>query len=76
MELRKAIGVSIQRLRKERGMTMRHLEPDISIGHLSTIENGIREASNTMLETIAGKLEITTANLLKEVVTELEKDKQ
>lgn len=76
MELRKAIGVAIQRLRKERGMTMRHLEPHISIGHLSTIENGIREASNTMLETIASKLDMTTANLLKEVAHELEKDKE
>lgn len=74
MKLKYAIGSTVKRLRQERGMTMRMLEPMVSKGHLSTIEHGVREPSVSMLDTLADALEITTSHLLKEVAHELDKE--
>lgn len=76
MTLKIAIGKTIHRLRTERGMTVRAFQPHVSIGHLSPVERGLKEASNEMLENIATALDLSTADLLKEVVKELEDNEQ
>lgn len=74
MELRYAIGDTIRRIRKEQFLTLRDIATKkyISLGHLSDIERGTKEASNQMIELIASGLHLSTAQLLKEIYEYLE----
>lgn len=74
MELRYAVGNTIRRIRKEQFLTLRDVAQKqyISLGHLSDIERGTKEASNQMIELIARGLHLSTAQLLKEIYEYLE----
>ena len=74
MRLRYAVGDTIRTLRKERGLTLRDVSSSqhIALGYLSEIERGAKEPSSFMLESIAVALELTTAELLKEIYEYLE----
>ena len=74
MRLRHAVGDTVRNLRLERGLTLRDVSASqhISIGHLSDIERGASEPSSLILEAIALGLEMTTAQLLKEIYEYLE----
>ena len=72
MTLTLAIGKTVHRLRTENNMSMRMLSGVVSHGHLSTIERGLKETSNSMVESLAKGFGMTTASFLKEVITELE----
>ena len=75
MHLQIAIGGTIRQLRKERNMSLRELTPYVSIGHLSDIERGNKEASTHILELIAEGLNISTSQLLLEIYNHLEENK-
>jgi transcriptional regulator with XRE-family HTH domain len=74
MELKYAIGGTIRRIRHEQGKTLREVAGSkyISFNYLSEIERGTKEASNQFLELIADSLNLTTAQLLKEIYEYLE----
>ena len=61
MNLKTAIGKTIHRIRTSQGMTMRMLEPHVSIGHLSPVERGLKEVSNDMVDNISVAFQMTTA---------------
>jgi hypothetical protein len=71
MTLTNAVGHTIRRLRREQHLSLREVKY-VSLGHLSEIERGIKQASNEVLEVIALGLHITTAQLLKEIYEYLE----
>jgi len=75
MLLRTAIGQTIRQLRDERGLVMRDLE-FISNAHLSSIEQGNKNASSEMLEHIAEALDVTPVELLRKVCETLERGEQ
>ena len=72
MELKTAVGDTIRRLRQEQSLPLRKLSPYISIGHLSEIERGEKEPSSKMMEVIAVGLNVSTAELLREIAEYLE----
>lgn len=69
MKLQHAIGGTIKLLRHERSLTLRELSTKsfVSLGHLSDVENSVKSASPEVLECIANGLNITTAQLVKEI---------
>jgi transcriptional regulator with XRE-family HTH domain len=69
MKLTNAIGGTIRELRQERCMNLRSLseKAHISLGHLSDVERGAKQASNELLESIAIGLDLSPADLIKEV---------
>lgn len=76
MELKQAIGDTIRRLRMERNMTLRKMAPYISLGHLSEVEHGRNEISSVLFEVVAQGLQISTAELLKEVYEYLQENNE
>jgi len=74
MELKQAIGDTIRRLRMERKITMRKMAPYISLGHLCEVEKGRNEISSVLLEVVAEGLNLSTAELLKEIYEYLEEN--
>ncbi len=69
MKLTNAIGGTIRELRQERNMNLRSLsaKSNVSLGHLSDVERGNKQASNELLESIAFGLDLSPADLIKEV---------
>lgn len=69
MKLQTAVGGTLKELRLSKNLTLRQLSDKayISLGFLSEIETGKKCASNDVLETIAKGLDITTAQLMKEI---------
>jgi transcriptional regulator with XRE-family HTH domain len=72
MDLKYAVGDTIRKLRQEQNLTLRKVSPYVSIGHLSDIELGNKEPSSKMLEAIAEGLNISTAELFREIAEYLE----
>jgi transcriptional regulator with XRE-family HTH domain len=75
MLIKEAVGHSIKMIRKDKELTLRDVSAlsFISIGHLSEIEHGKKEASSQFLGSIARSLGVTTAYLLKYAAELLEK---
>jgi transcriptional regulator with XRE-family HTH domain len=69
MKLTNAIGGTIRELRQERNMNLRSLsaKSHVSLGHLSDVERGNKQASNELLESIAFGLDLSPADLIKEI---------
>lgn len=69
-----AVGTTLRKIRTEQGLTMREIAEHsfISIGHISEIERGMKQASFEMLELMAESLDLTTAQLVKEIYKYLE----
>lgn len=74
MKLQTAVGHTIRRIRTEQGLTLREAagRKFISIGHWSEVETGKKDASTDMLEHMANALDLTTAELIKEIYEYLE----
>ncbi len=74
MKLQHAIGGVIRELRHEQKMTLRQLSKSsfMSLGYLSEIETGIKSPSTDTLEFIAKGLNLSTAELVKEIYKYLE----
>ncbi|CAB4137678.1 HTH_XRE domain containing protein [uncultured Caudovirales phage] len=69
MRLSNAVGDTIRLLRTDRSLTLREVSErsKVSLGHLSEIEMGKKNASNEVLEAIAVGLDLSTTELIGEV---------
>lgn len=69
MKLQTAVGGTLRELRLSKNLTLRQLSDKayISYAFLSEIETGKKCASNDILETLAKGLDLTTAQLIKEI---------
>ena len=69
MLLREALGESLRRVRTDQGRTLREVSTDarVSLGYLSEIERGQKEASSELLNAICGALDLPLSTLLRRV---------
>lgn len=73
--LREQIGDSLRRRRLQQGRTLRQVSQDarVSLGYLSEVERGQKEASSELLASICGALDLRLSELLVNVTAEVEK---
>lgn len=71
--LREVIGDVLRRARVEQGRTLREVSDDarVSLGYLSEVERGRKEASSELLGAICGALEVPLSRVLTEAGEEL-----
>jgi transcriptional regulator with XRE-family HTH domain len=71
--LREAIGDRLRRVRTTQHRTLRDVSraARVSLGYLSEVERGRKEASSELLAAICGALELPLAELLREVAGDL-----
>jgi transcriptional regulator with XRE-family HTH domain len=69
MRLQQAVGLTVRDLRLNRNLTLRKLADSshVSLTFLHEVETGKKNASNDILEAIAKGLDVTTAQLIKEI---------
>lgn len=72
--LRRVIGDELRRLRQDQGRTLRDVSSSarVSLGYLSEIERGQKEASSELLAAICSALDVSMASLLRSVSDEVE----
>ncbi len=66
---RRLLGDVLRERRTERGMTLREVsqEARVSLGYISEIERGQKEASSELLASLCGALEAPLSAVLREV---------
>jgi transcriptional regulator with XRE-family HTH domain len=66
---RRQLGDVLRAERMRRGMTLRELSSDarISLGYISEIERGQKEASSELLASLCDALEVPLSDVLREV---------
>ena len=66
---RRLLGDVLRERRMERGMTLREVsqEARVSLGYISEIERGQKEASSELLASLCGALEAPLSEVLREV---------
>ena len=71
--LRSVIGDELRRQRLEQGRTLREVSAQarVSLGYLSEVERGQKEASSELLAAICGALDVPLSRVLESVSTEL-----
>ncbi|GAA1480532.1 helix-turn-helix transcriptional regulator [Gordonia sinesedis] len=71
--LREALGESLRRVRTQQGRTLREVSTAarVSLGYLSEVERGQKEASSELLAAICDALGVDIADLLLDVGTAL-----
>ena len=71
--LRQVIGDELRRRRQDQGRTLRDVSgaAAVSLGYLSEIERGQKEASSEMLAAICGALEVPLSDVLSSVSSQL-----
>lgn len=71
--LREAMGDSLRRKRTSQSRTLREVSTSaqVSLGYLSEVERGRKEASSELLEAICEALEVRIADVLLEVSTSM-----
>ncbi len=69
LSMREHIGEVLRRIRQAQGRTLREVSADaqVSLGYLSEIERGQKEASSELLEAICAALEVPLSEVLREV---------
>ena len=72
--LRRMIGEALRRRRQEQHRTLREVSSAarVSLGYLSEVERGQKEASSELLAAICDALGVRLADLLREVSDDLE----
>ncbi|GAB91965.1 helix-turn-helix domain-containing protein [Gordonia rhizosphera] len=67
--LREALGDSLRRARTAQGRTLREVSTDarVSLGYLSEVERGQKEASSELLAAICDALDVEIADLLLDI---------
>lgn len=72
--LRRVIGDELRRLRQDQGRTLRDVSSSarVSLGYLSEIERGQKEASSELLAAICTALDVPMSTLLRSVSVEVE----
>ncbi|GEL23965.1 hypothetical protein PSU4_29190 [Pseudonocardia sulfidoxydans NBRC 16205] len=71
--LREAIGGSLRRARTARRRTLREVsrQARVSLGYLSEVERGVKEASSELLASICEALDISLPDLLTSAAEEM-----
>lgn len=71
--LRRVIGEELRRRRQEQGRTLRDVSAAarVSLGYLSEIERGQKEASSELLAAICTALDVPLSHLLRSVSDEV-----
>lgn len=71
--LRHLLGDVLRRLRQRQGRTLREVSSAarVSLGYLSEVERGQKEASSELLSSICGALDVPLSNVLREVADNL-----
>lgn len=71
--LRRLLGDVLRRQRQRQGRTLREVSSSarVSLGYLSEVERGQKEASSELLSAICDALELRMSELLREVSDEL-----
>jgi transcriptional regulator with XRE-family HTH domain len=74
--LRESLGDALRRSRQRQSRTLRDVAATarVSLGYLSEVERGRKEASSELLASICGALDVSLAEILAEVSTELRAD--
>ncbi|MGV0834758.1 transcriptional regulator ClgR [Mycolicibacterium thermoresistibile] len=74
--LREVVGDVLRRARTEQGRTLREVSDTarVSLGYLSEVERGRKEASSELLSAICGALEIPLSRVLTDAGAELARD--
>jgi transcriptional regulator with XRE-family HTH domain len=67
--LRQELGDALRDRRRQQGRTLREVSgvARVSLGYLSEVERGQKEASSELLASICGALELPLSSLLREV---------
>ncbi len=67
--LRQVIGDELRRRRQDQGRTLRDVSgaAAVSLGYLSEVERGQKEASSELLAAICGALEVSLSDVLMSV---------
>ncbi|GAB3204852.1 helix-turn-helix domain-containing protein [Marinactinospora thermotolerans] len=71
--LRHLLGDVLRQLRQRQGRTLREVSADarVSLGYLSEVERGQKEASSELLASICGALGVPLSQVLREVSDQL-----
>jgi transcriptional regulator with XRE-family HTH domain len=71
--LRESVGSALRRARTEQSRTLRDVARDarVSLGYLSEVERGQKEASSELLNAICEALGLTLGSLMREVTHEI-----
>ncbi|MBB6170780.1 transcriptional regulator with XRE-family HTH domain [Nocardiopsis mwathae] len=71
--LRHLLGDVLRQLRQRQGRTLREVSADarVSLGYLSEVERGQKEASSELLSSICGALGVPLSQVLREVADQL-----
>ena len=71
--IRKVMGETLRELRMSRGMTLREVSMAsmVSLGYLSEIERGHKEASSEVVFSIAQALDVSLSDLMITISTKL-----
>jgi transcriptional regulator with XRE-family HTH domain len=71
--LREVIGDVLRQARTEQGRTLREVSDDarVSLGYLSEVERGRKEASSELLSAICGALDVPLSRVLSDAGEEL-----
>src|SRR6201989_385213 len=66
---RRLLGDVLRDLRMQRGMTLRELSAEalVSLGYISEIERGQKEASSELLASLCSALDVRLSDVLREV---------
>jgi transcriptional regulator with XRE-family HTH domain len=69
--LRNVIGDELRRRRQDQGRTLRDISgaASVSLGYLSEIERGQKEASSELIAAICGALDVSLSDILSSVST-------
>lgn len=76
MLLREALGEALRRVRTQQGRTLREVSTAarVSLGYLSEVERGQKEASSELLAAICDALDVEIADLLLDIGTTMRPD--
>lgn len=71
--LRESVGQALRRARTEQSRTLRDVARDarVSLGYLSEVERGQKEASSELLNSICEALGLTLGSLMRDVTEEI-----
>jgi transcriptional regulator with XRE-family HTH domain len=71
--LRESVGHALRRARIEQARTLRDVARDarVSLGYLSEVERGQKEASSELLNSICDALGMTLGSLMRDVTLEI-----
>jgi transcriptional regulator with XRE-family HTH domain len=76
--LREVIGDVLRRVRTSQGRTLREVSDSarVSLGYLSEVERGRKEASSELLTAICGALDVPLSDLLTDAGKQMEREER